>query len=173
MHEPRSTPIPHGSPGNDPRTHVGFGVGAFNVLRRGAYEAIGTHATPALRPDDDVQFVRRVKRLGLSQQLLSGADLLRVEWYPSPRAAIRGFEKNSFAGFDYSVPLVVGQVGASVAMLLWTYVGAWRAAGDTRWLQLGTVAVQAATTCTPIGACTGGSTATPWRRAPRSRSAPR
>ena len=40
---------------NDPKSQVGVGIGAFNLIRRSAYTAIGTHAAISLRPDDDVR----------------------------------------------------------------------------------------------------------------------
>ena len=49
---------------NDTRSAMGLGFGAFNLLRRGAYKALGTHAALSLRPDDDLRLGLRVKRLG-------------------------------------------------------------------------------------------------------------
>ncbi|MDP9372738.1 MAG: glycosyltransferase, partial [Chloroflexota bacterium] len=54
----------------DPRSGVGIGVGAFNLIRRAAYVTIGTHAAIALRPDDDTRLGRRVKLLGLRSHIL-------------------------------------------------------------------------------------------------------
>jgi glycosyltransferase involved in cell wall biosynthesis len=130
---------------NDPKSRVGMGVGAFNLIRRAAYAAIGTHRALSLRPDDDMVLGKRVKRRGLRQRVLNGSDLLAVDWYPSLGAAIRGFEKNAFAGgANYSVPLALVTVTLLVATLVLPYAAVWRARGPTRWLLAGTIGVQAA-----------------------------
>lgn len=121
---------------SDPRSKVGAGVGAFNLIRRGAYEAIGTHRAIALRPDDDVRLGESVKAAGLRQAVLNGADLLRVEWYPSLRAALVGLDKTLYAGLDYSVAQVLGNVAALFFLAVAPYLLVWRAAGRARWLLL-------------------------------------
>jgi glycosyltransferase involved in cell wall biosynthesis len=129
---------------NEPRSRVGIGVGAFNLIRREAYAAIGTHRTFSLHPDDDMRLGKRVKRLGLRQRVLNGSDLLAVDWYPSLGSAIRGLEKNAFAaGGNYSVPLTLGSVALIVATLVLPYAAIWRARGVARWLLAGTIGVQA------------------------------
>ena len=46
---------------NDPKSKRGVGIGAFNLVRREAYERIGTMRALSLRPDDmAVQIVRAV-----------------------------------------------------------------------------------------------------------------
>ncbi|MCY9589074.1 glycosyl transferase family 2 [Paenibacillus chitinolyticus] len=97
----------------------GMGIGAFNLIHRRAYEAIGTHEAIALRPDDDLQLGARVKLAGLRQRLASGRSRLQVEWYPSMRAAVRGLEKNLFSGFGYKVS-VAAAAGAG-QLLLFTF----------------------------------------------------
>ncbi|RTE04408.1 glycosyltransferase [Paenibacillus whitsoniae] len=97
----------------------GIGIGAFNLVKRTAYEAVGTHRAIALRPDDDLQLGIALKRAGFRQRLLSGKHLLRVEWYPSLREAIRGLEKNLFSGFRYSYLIaLVACLGQLVGFLL-------------------------------------------------------
>ncbi|TXK80981.1 glycosyltransferase family 2 protein [Paenibacillus sp. N3.4] len=85
----------------------GIGIGAFNMLSRSAYEAIGTHQAIALRPDDDLQLGISVKRAGFKQRVLSGKHTLQVEWYRSLKEAIIGLEKNLFSGFHYSFTIAL------------------------------------------------------------------
>jgi hypothetical protein len=122
-----------------PRSRVGIGLGAFNLIRRPAYERVGTFAAVALCPDEDVRFGRHVKRCGLRQGVLSGAGLLRQEWYPSLGAALAGLEKGLFAGLDYNVGRVMGVVGALWLLAVSPYVLVWRARGWARWGLLGAV----------------------------------
>ena len=118
----------------DPASAVGAGMGAFNLIRRDAYDAIGTHAAIALRPDDDMRLGLRVKRAGLRQRLLYGGGLLRVEWYPSLGAAFRGLEKNVFAGFDYSYVNALVALAGFVATVVAPYPTVLLARGRARWL---------------------------------------
>ncbi|MFD2171052.1 glycosyltransferase [Tumebacillus lipolyticus] len=106
-------------PNIDTQNKVGFGIGAFNLLRRQAYEQIGTHEALKMRPDDDLQLGTMIKQAGLRQRLATGTRLLTVEWYPTLRDAIQGLEKNTFAGLNYSVLLVVvGVLGQLLAFCL-------------------------------------------------------
>jgi len=100
----------------DPECDEATGIGAFNLVRRAAYEAVGGHASIRNRPDDDLALGRRLKRGGFRQELASGRGVVRVEWYESLRAAARGLEKNVFAGLDYSVARATAAIGALVAL---------------------------------------------------------
>ncbi|OPH49594.1 glycosyl transferase family 2 [Paenibacillus ferrarius] len=85
----------------------GIGIGAFNMVSRSAYEAIGTHKAIALRPDDDLQLGISLKKAGFRQKVLSGKHILQVEWYPTLKAAVIGLEKNLFSGFRYSYSIAL------------------------------------------------------------------
>ncbi|GAA3402855.1 glycosyltransferase family 2 protein [Paenibacillus hodogayensis] len=95
---------------DDRQQRFGTGIGAFNLISRKAYEAIGTHRALAMRPDDDLQLGQLVKRAGFKQRLLVGKRHLEVEWYPTLREAFRGLEKNMFSGFGYRLPAAIGAV---------------------------------------------------------------
>jgi glycosyltransferase involved in cell wall biosynthesis len=128
---------------NDPASGVGVGLGAFNLVRRTAYEAVGTYAAVARRPDDDVRFGQRVRQIGLRQQILDGSDLLGVEWYPSLWVALAGLEKNFFAGYDYSVAAALLSQTVLLAVFVWPWLALYR--GWARWLSIGTIAVNVVT----------------------------
>lgn len=91
----------------DPRSPVSIGIGAFNLVRTSSYRAAGGHRKVRLRPDDDLMLGRVLKRSGARQDLLYGTDEVHVAWYPSLGAAVRGLEKNAFAGMNYSVVRVI------------------------------------------------------------------
>ncbi len=130
---------------NVPRSQVGVGVGAFNLIRRSAYERIGTHRAISLRPDDDIKLGMRVKLAGLRQCLLNGADVLSVRWYATLGEAIRGLEKNSFAGVEYRVSRVLGAVAILAGTLAAPWALVWIARGWTQRLLAAAVATQALT----------------------------
>ncbi|CAG9609905.1 glycosyltransferase [Pseudoneobacillus rhizosphaerae] len=85
----------------------GMGIGAFNLIKRDVYEQIGTHEGIKNRPDDDLKLGQVIKQNGYKQRFLSGVNQLWVEWYPSLKEAIKGLEKNTFAGFNYSLAVTV------------------------------------------------------------------
>jgi uncharacterized protein YodC (DUF2158 family) len=95
------------------RSSAYFGVGAFNLIRAEVYQAIGTHAAIALRPDDDVMLGRLVKRGGFHSVVGLGQDMVRVPWYRTLGEMAHGFEKNALAPSGYR-PWLAGLVGVLV-----------------------------------------------------------
>jgi glycosyltransferase involved in cell wall biosynthesis len=101
----------------------GMGIGAFNLISRTAYESIGTHRALARRPDDDLQLGINIKRNGLRQRFITAKDYLHLGWYDSLGAAVRGLEKNSFAGMNYSIILSAGAVAGQFFGYLFPFAG--------------------------------------------------
>lgn len=106
----------------DPQSPCHIGIGAFNLLRRRSYLAVGGHQTIALRPDDDLKLGKIIKRAGYRQNVAYAPEFLAVEWYASLGEAIRGLEKNTFAGCDYRVGVVLGGVVVQLIFGLWPYL---------------------------------------------------
>lgn len=125
----------------DPRSRAHIGIGAFNLVRASAYRAAGGHAPIAMRPDDDLKLGKLLKQNGFRQDLLFGRDAVSVEWYSTIGEAVRGLEKNSFAGAGYSVPAVLASSLALLALDVWPFLAVLVTAGPTRWLYLASVAV--------------------------------
>jgi glycosyltransferase involved in cell wall biosynthesis len=118
----------------DPKSRRYIGIGAFNLVRRDVYGAVGTHQRIAMRPDDDIKLGKLIKKHGYRQEFLFGTRMLRVEWYASVRELVEGLTKNAFAGVDYRISAIVG---ASIAQLLtsvWPFLGIFLTHGWTRLL---------------------------------------
>jgi glycosyltransferase involved in cell wall biosynthesis len=130
---------------NIPSSEMGVGIGAFNLIRREAYDEAGGYKALAQRPDDDLALGGRVKKLGLRQELALGHGLLEVEWYASLGEFFCGVEKNSFAALGYSVPKVVFYAAEIPALTAWPFAAAFFASGPTAALYTGSVAAQVAT----------------------------
>ena len=130
---------------NIPSSEMGVGIGAFNLIRREAYDEAGGYKALAQRPDDDLALGGRVKKLGLRQELALGHGLLEVEWYASLGEFFCGVEKNSFAALGYSVPKVVFYAAEIPALTAWPFAAAFLASGPTAALYAGSVAAQVAT----------------------------
>lgn len=86
------------------------GVGAFNLVKRAAYEQIGTHVSIKLCPVDDAKLGKIIKQAGLRQDVLSGAGLIGLEWYKTLKQFTDGLMKNSFAMNNYSITKTVFDV---------------------------------------------------------------
>src|SRR2546428_13879867 len=108
---------------NDPKSKRGVGIGAFNLVRRDAYEHIGTMRALSLRPDDDIRLGRRLRGFGFKQRVANGMEVLAVEWYPSLRAALAGLEKSMYSSMEYRVLDSLAVLLFIAATLGWPYVG--------------------------------------------------
>lgn len=91
----------------NPRSNASLGVGAFNLVKRTAYEKAGTHTAIALRPDDDLQLGAHIKESGGRPDALYGRDQIGLEWYPSVKEFVAGLMKNTFSVFDYNLLKVI------------------------------------------------------------------
>jgi hypothetical protein len=123
------------------RPRGGAGVGAFNLVRRSAYERTGGHDRLRMEVAEDYALGRLLKASGGRQRLLSGLGLVRCPWHRGARAVVRGLEKNLFAGVGYSVRAVVWQTLLAVLMQFGPIALALASGGVVGW---GAVALQAA-----------------------------
>jgi hypothetical protein len=101
----------------DPQAQEHVGVGAFNLIRKDAYERSGTHRAIRMRPDD-MKLAKLLKRHGFRQGVAYGAGLISVEWHQTLPDAVRGLSKSMFSSLDYRI----GTTVAGVLMLLLTNV---------------------------------------------------
>ena len=100
----------------NPRSRCYCGVGAFQLLRRSAYESIGTHRRLALEVVDDMKLGKLVKAGGFRSGVALGDDKLYVRWQEGLGNLIRGLTKNGFAATGFSVSHVIGSVLAALAL---------------------------------------------------------
>ncbi len=116
----------------NPRSRVHVGTGAFNLLRRSTYEALGTHRRIALRPDDDLKLGKAAKLAGARQDLASGEGVLTVEWYRNLPEAWVGLRKNALAGLDYRAWLFGAALVVTLLVYVWPVAALFLTAGLTR-----------------------------------------
>jgi cellulose synthase/poly-beta-1,6-N-acetylglucosamine synthase-like glycosyltransferase len=87
----------------NPKRKAAMGVGAFNLVKRTAYEKAGTHAPISLRPDDDLKLGQLIKQAGFRSDVLSGKEYLTLEWYKTLKQFRDGLMKNSFSISNYKL----------------------------------------------------------------------
>jgi len=100
---------------SDPRSWAYVGVGAFQLLKRSAYEAAGTHRRLAMEVVDDMKLGKMVKQAGFRSSVSLAQDAVVIRWHAGLRNLVRGVTKNFFAALGYKVGLVLL---AAIAMLL-------------------------------------------------------
>ncbi len=86
---------PHQVP--NPRHPAFCCVGAFTLVRRGAYDAVGGHAGAPLEAIDDMMLARRVKAAGFVNRVARGAPDLHLRMYHGLLELVRAMRKNTAA----------------------------------------------------------------------------
>ena len=81
---------------NRPNSRSFAGVGAFNLVRRTAFQRTPGFQWLRLEPCDDVGLGLMVKRTGGRSFFAFAQQHLTVAWYPSVAAMFKGLEKNLF-----------------------------------------------------------------------------
>jgi glycosyltransferase involved in cell wall biosynthesis len=88
---------------SNPNSRAYVGVGAFQLLRRGVYEAIGTHRRLAMEVVDDMKLGKLVKQSGFRSCVAIAQDSVSVRWHAGARNVIGGVTKNLFAALGYNL----------------------------------------------------------------------
>lgn len=103
---------------SNPKSGASIGIGAFNLVRRTAYERAGTHTALSLRPDDDLKLGQRIKRTGGRADILYGNGEVSLQWYTSLGEFMRGLMKNTFSVANYNPLLALGFVLATLMVFV-------------------------------------------------------
>jgi glycosyltransferase involved in cell wall biosynthesis len=90
----------------NPKSRAYVGVGAFQLMKRTAYEAAGTHRRLAMEVVDDMKLGKIVKQAGFRSAVAVAQDFVVVRWHAGARNLINGVTKNFFAGSGFSVTRV-------------------------------------------------------------------
>lgn len=91
-----------------------IGMGAFNLVKREAYESSGTHVRFSLHPNDDLQLGECIKSSGFKQDVLYGDEQIQYEWYSSLSDFIKGLMKNAFSSVNYNFSKAVINAVAAI-----------------------------------------------------------
>ena len=91
---------------SDPRSRAYIGIGAFQLVKRAAYEASGTHRRLAMEVIDDMKLGKIVKQAGFRSGAGIAQDFVTVRWHAGIGNIVRGVTKNFFAGAEFKVKIV-------------------------------------------------------------------
>lgn len=101
---------------SNPNSRAYIGVGAFQLLKRSAYEAGGTHRRLAMEVVDDMKLGKIVKQAGFRSGVGVAQDFVSVRWHAGIGNLIRGVTKNFFAGVGYNLLFAVISVAGLLLM---------------------------------------------------------
>ena len=85
----------------DPSTDDHMGVGAFNLVRRRVYEAVGTYRALRMEVLDDMKLGKVVKNSGHAQRNVFGGDLISIRWAHGAFGIVNNLTKNFFAVLSF------------------------------------------------------------------------
>ena len=85
----------------DPSTDDHMGVGAFNLIRRKVYDAVGTYQALRMEVLDDMKLGKVVKNAGFAQRNVFGGDLISIRWGHGAFGIVNNLTKNFFAVLSF------------------------------------------------------------------------
>src|SRR6266404_1200909 len=119
---------PRGVSRRDSRHYVG--IGAFQLVKRAAYEASGTHRRLAMEVLDDMKLAKIIKQGGFRSGVGVARDFVSVRWHSGLRNIVSGVTKNFFAAAGFRLSTVALQLfgilcANIVPFLAWPFVHGW------------------------------------------------
>ncbi len=116
----------------DPKAKDHIGVGAFNLVRRRVYDAIGSYERLRMEVLDDLKLGKVVKNAGYAQRNVFGGDLISVRWAKGALGVVRNLTKNFFAVMSFQWPRLLLSCFALAFLNLMPFLGIWLAHGWAR-----------------------------------------
>jgi len=95
---------------SDPQSRSYVGIGAFQMVKRTAYQASGTHQRLAMEVLDDMKLAKIVKLSGFRSGLSIAQDFVTVRWHAGIGNIVRGVTKNFFAVAEFRLLVVALQL---------------------------------------------------------------
>lgn len=92
---------------SNPKSRAYVGVGAFQMMRRDAYEKSGMHRRLAMEVIEDMKLAKIVRQAGFRSIVGVSAEAVVVRWQAGLGNLLRGTTKNFFAAFEYRLPFAV------------------------------------------------------------------
>jgi|HubBroStandDraft_1064217.scaffolds.fasta_scaffold00198_17 glycosyltransferase involved in cell wall biosynthesis len=116
----------------DPKARDHMGVGAFNMVRRSVYEAVGTYLALRMEVLDDMKLGKVVKNAGFVQRNVFGEDLISLHWASGAFGIVNNLTKNFFAVLSFQWWRTLITVVGLGFLNLGPFLGVWLAHGWAR-----------------------------------------
>jgi GT2 family glycosyltransferase len=107
----------------NPRSARYVGVGAFQLVRRAAYEKSGGHSRLRMDVIEDMKLGKLMKMAGFRSGVAVAQDMVHVRWHSGIHNVIRGVTKNMFAAVHYNPFFAVAAMLLSVTMSVLPFFG--------------------------------------------------
>jgi glycosyltransferase involved in cell wall biosynthesis len=116
----------------NPKARDHMGVGAFNMVRRSVYEAVGTYRALRMEVIDDMKLGKVVKNAGFAQRNVYGEDLISLRWAKGAFGIVNNLTKNFFALLSFQWWRTVATIIGLAFLNLGPFLGVWFAHGWAR-----------------------------------------
>jgi glycosyltransferase involved in cell wall biosynthesis len=116
----------------DPKSKDHMGVGAFNMIRRSTYDAVGTYEALRMEVLDDMKLGKVVKNAGFAQRNVFGEDLISIRWARGARGVVENLTKNFFAVLSFQWWRTLISAFGLAFLNLMPFLGLWLAHGWER-----------------------------------------
>ena len=116
----------------DPKARDHMGVGAFNLVRRQVYDAVGTYRALRMEVIDDMKLGKVIKNAGFVQRNVFGEDLISLHWAKGAFGIVDNLTKNFFAVLSFQWWRTVVTVVGLGFLNLGPFLGVWLAHGWAR-----------------------------------------
>jgi glycosyltransferase involved in cell wall biosynthesis len=116
----------------DPKARDHMGVGAFNLVRRSAYEAVGTYERLRMEVVDDMKLGKVIKNAGFAQRNVFGGDLISIRWANGAMGVVDNLTKNFFAVLSFQWWRTLLSAFGLAFLNLGPFLGVWLAHGWAR-----------------------------------------
>ena len=102
----------------DPDSPMAMGIGAFNLAQRSYLDTHEGLEWLRMEVADDAGLALMMKNSGARIELLSGQNMLEVDWYPTLSAMLNGVMQRLIMGSNYRLSLFLLQCAAMLFCLL-------------------------------------------------------
>jgi cellulose synthase/poly-beta-1,6-N-acetylglucosamine synthase-like glycosyltransferase len=116
----------------DPKSRDHMGVGAFNLIRRSVYEAVGTYEALRMEVLDDMKLGKVVKNAGFAQRNVFGDNLISIRWAHGAGGVVENLTKNFFAVLSFQWWRTLISAFGLAFLNLMPFLGVWLARGWER-----------------------------------------
>lgn len=117
---------------SDPRSGRYMGIGAFQLVRREAYEKSGGHSRLRMEVIDDMKLGKVMKQAGFRSGVGTAVEMIRVRWHDGVQNVIRGVTKNMFAAVRFNPFMALLAIVMTLIMSVLPFAGLIFATGLAR-----------------------------------------